>query len=806
MELRRLLRVLRSRWAILALIALVGFTSAFGLTALAADEAEPVFQATVAIQFELEQEETVEDLSSEIEAERGVAVFATQDLIQEFPGSSIVANASAARLVFTARGSNSEEAVDRAQSLVNAYLEADPSSGSGVTGRLAELEAQAVDVQGQIDTLQPSLTAEERALKGQHELLDLKMARIQEEILALTVAGAGADQGEQDDNAERIAALEQDQAELQAEKAALPPPPSEELGAVESLRLDALTRILEFLKLEYQKYSMRTFGITGTGGTVQAPTWEDLTPEPPNPFVNGAIGLMGGAGIALLALVLTTRARREVWLQSDVPVPTLAVVPRRLTTGFVGPSWYDASDSGLRKDSIQALRSAIEGSLLGPGSALAMIGDRLAPAECQTLTADVGAAFAASGQKVLLLDADFTTATELREFSVGEPSLESFLRLPASSKSLPDQVLGLLDHAIQIRPGLTVISSGAAPASSADALAAPQFRALIEQGRLTHDLVLVVAGSSRSPSAQIISQRAGAALVAIAPGKTRVPTLESLVSDLRTQRVNLIGAVMVSGTEAPGILRLPLPKWARSSDAPTPASPDRIDPLSRLRFYPFPMEKGSTLSRDGSLRTLVGDLAETGSDPTRGEEQADDELAFDLVRVLGEANRGEAFDPIADYVVSRVEDLLTAVSGQENLSQALVDLVVQDGYIPLTPVRGHRTVGDWLIEELRWELGDEDGERVGTEFARILSPEPDGGAAETLDRWLMSEFFPRHIERTQGEPEVWHLASGADTVQALVYGRRLDRDRLDRFSKNVVRRVIDEVQRRLEQARHDDEL
>jgi hypothetical protein len=38
-----------------------------------------------------------------------------------------------------------------------------------------------------------------------------------------------------------------------------------------------------------------------------------------------------------------------------------------------------------------------------------------------------------------------------------------------------------------------------------------------------------------------------------------------------------------------------------------------------------------------------------------------------------------------------------------------VDVAVRDGLIPLTPVRGFKTVGEWLTEELRWELGENAG-------------------------------------------------------------------------------------------------
>jgi hypothetical protein len=154
---------------------------------------------------------------------------------------------------------------------------------------------------------------------------------------------------------------------------------------------------------------------------------------------------------------------------------------------------------------------------------------------------------------------------------------------------------------------------------------------------------------------------------------------------------------------------------------------------------------------------------------------------------------------VAEYVVARVEDFLTAVSGQESLSDELVGVVLEDGFIPLTPIRGYRTVGEWLTEELRWELGAEQGDRVAMEFASLLG---GGGlnSAAALDGWLIDEFFKRHVAKSEGEPEVWHITSEVGTAQVLAYGRRLNRDRLMRLNTRFARRVMDELQRELNAA------
>lgn len=811
MELNRLLRVLRSRWVIVVLISVVGAVVAFGLTSLANDRLQSVFEGVVVIEFELEGEETVDDLAAEIESERRLAIFATQDTMSEIPGGSIVADTNGARLVFSARGDTGDEARDNVQQLVNAYQNSDPNSGGNITERLDEYERQASEIAEEMESLQPSLSEEELELRNQHQLLDLQIARLQEEIVSLRVADAGATAAEREANENRRAELAQDLEELQAQKAALPPPPAEGLGPVDQLRFDTLQRRLDILEIDYQRLALRTLGVT-SGGNAQPPVVSDLTPEPASPFQNGVAGGLGGLGIALLGLVLITKGRKEVWLHADIPMPVLGTVPKRKASDLPGAPWYDTTEGGSRKASVQSLRTAIEGVLDEPSVAMAILGDRVDAREYHTLAVDIAAAFASSGRRVLLVNADFAGPPETSEFDVGEPSVETVLRLPAGSQEgLRKEVSKLLGEAIQIRPDLAVIPSGRSPSSPADALAGPQFRWFIKEAKASFDLIVVVAGSASAPAAQVVAQRMGSALLAIAPGKTTIPSVQSLVRDFNTQRIRPLGSVMISDADFTGIV--PRPRWLFRSRWTSPRVKKRVadspepvhDPVGRLRFYPTPMEKGSWPTQSGSLPALLGDLLH-GKDPHASEADGDQQgpLASELLTALRKSERTDAEQAVEEYLIARVEDVMTAVSGQANLSDELVSIVLEDGYLPLRHVPGRHTVGEWLIDELRFELGAEVGENVAKEFANLLGSEDK--RADTLDAWLSEEFFRRHIERMNGAPEVWHLSSEFGHLQILVYARRLNRERLERLTTQVVRRAIDDRQRRMEEAMHSDEF
>src|SRR5690606_32096688 len=61
--------------------------------------------------------------------------------------------------------------------------------------------------------------------------------------------------------------------------------------------------------------------------------------------------------------------------------------------------------------------------------------------------------------------------------------------------------------------------------------------------------------------------------------------------------------------------------------------------------------------------------------------------------------------------------------------------------------------------------------------------------------WLDGEFFHRHLKRTDGQPEVWHLVSPGRSVSLLVPARRLNAAKLEGILTEVVSGAIDELER-----------
>lgn len=795
MELTRLVRILRVRWLAVVVVASVGFLAALLLTAFSNQNVDEVYETLIPMQFEAQGDETIEDLAETIQNESAEAQISADALLQAYPNSTIFPDTGAARLYFLAHGETPEQARSRAQELVAAYLEASPGGGD-VSEQLEAMEAQAVAIHEELASLTVRLTPEEQDLASQHDLLDAQILAVRDQIVALTVADAGANDETKALNEAQREDLRETLSALETQKVALAPRPSQELTPAESLRSSALQRRLDLLGVEYERLALRTLGVTG-GATVGTGSTTDLTPDPPNPILFGAIGLVAGALLGWFGLAALARARKEIWLAEDLPIPLVGAVPDRKASSVPGPAWYDSVPGGDRKEQIQALRTTI-GGLLEPGfNAFALVADQVDSPSYHALAVDMAVSFASAGRSVLLIDADFAAPAESTEYDVGEPTLGTVLRSPMGvNESAGERMNRALGDVVFVRPDLAVMPAGPAPDSPADSLAGRHMRTLLEQSIDFFDLVIVVAGEGRTAAAQALVQRVGSSLLAIKPGQSTIPAVNSLTIDLSNQRVQLLGVVMIEQPESAFLSSGPGTSDVRAATL-IPADPQitRVDsPVHRLRFYPTPSGGGVVAPAAMSLRGLADELREAQDGVGEIPSEALDGLAVRIMETLRSSPAESAYRPVAEYVVTRVEDILSVRAGQTNVSKDVVESVLDRGFAPLTRVKDLLSVGELLERELLWELGESHGSELFAALSQTLGVEEDGYPT-VMDSWLVREFFVRHMDRTAGEPEVWHLKSESGVVQVLALGRRLDRARLGRINTEVVRRAIDEFER-----------
>lgn len=785
MELRRLLRVFRDRWFVILGVGLLALLAGWYFTDLTNKNREEQIQATFAIRFDPQEGQTAEALATERDTTLERATLAAGELLLADPTSKIEIDPITGRLVFRAIGNTNQEANDKASALLNAYFAVDPAAGGSVEDRLQDILDKADTIEAQIAELQISITPEEQVLVNRHAFLDQQILATSEALTQALVEEDAALAVELPDATARRQKLQDALAELEVEKATLGAAPPTTLSVGDQFRLTSLENGLALLALEFEQLNLRALGIIDTG-TVDPVVFADLTGDPANPLINGLIGLFGGIALALFGLVFITRATKPVWLPEDLEIAFLGEVPaRRLGTG-VGESWYDTTEGGARKPAIQALRSVVEAQLPSTGATLAVTGHNVVAQGIHALTTDLAVSMASAGSSVLLVDADFASDSAMGEYRVGGSSLSGVLALNPESLGFERAVAAAVSNSLFVRPDLAVVPAGPPPPSPGDAIAGRQFRAFIEEATKHFDVVVVAVGDIGTPAAQVAMQRLRRSVLVLTPGRSTMPQVNGLVFDVVQRQVSILGAVFLQRSER-AVWGLPERHVEQAVPESTLVAPT-ASPLSRLSHYPAPSYRGTAGLAPDSLQNLVDRVGSL-------QEAADaSDFGRDLLTALDGAPPEVAFEAVADYLVSRVEDMMTAGYGQGDFSDDVIDEVSLSGFLPFRSLTEHPSVGRWLMDELHREVAPHTADAIVTEMEEILAV-GTGRESLTVDEWLASEFFLRHLKRTNGDPSVWHLTSEEGAVQVLVPAHRFDRQKLENLMTQVTSRVIDELER-----------
>ena len=795
MELNRLTRVIRERWLVLVLIGLIGVAAAVSFTEIANNSDRTRFEATAPIRFVPEEGETIADLGDLIDEAESVAIIAAGELLIEDTTSLILADPGSAQLLFIATGRSPDEAGKKANAMRQAYFEIDPTVGGSVDDLLDQVELQAITLETQASEFHRELTPEDLDLIFEHEVVTAKIGAVNARIVELIVADAAADPEQRAANNQERAQLEQTLISLQQDADSLAPIPEvEQLTVQEQFQLKALETRLELLALEYERLFLRKLGVTGLGVS-QAITLMDLTPLPGSRVVNAGIGLVGGLLAGIFALILITRFRKPVWLPEDLSIPVLGEIPGRRVTSGTEP-WYDTDAGSPRKSAIQQLRSVVEAHLPASRAALAIASHNVNDENAHALALDLATSMASAGSSVLIVDADFESNFALGEYRAGGPSLSGVLGLNPASMGFESSVESVVDGAYLIRSGLAVVPAGPRPSSPADALAGRQFRAFIDKSVEQFDMVIVAVGDMTSPSAQVAMQRLRRTLLVLTPGRSTTPEVNGLVAGFARAQVSLLGAVFLQRREGP-VYR----QDVRAVVAPVPLldqSPEPgvepESPLERLSHYPLgngqeapPVETAPPPAASLAAASLPVAIPEMAVQEESG-------LGSDLIDALDLAGSDGGYDAVADYLVTRVEDIIAvgSVNGGDS-PDGLALPVYEDGFVSLRPLGNRPTVGKLIESDIRREVKPQAAMAVVDEMERLLATK--SGRAVYLDDWLADQFFKLHIVRSGGQPFIWHITSSDGTVQLLVPAHRFDRELIQRLMSDVAVGTIEELRR-----------
>ncbi len=806
MELNRLKRVLRDRWIVVSVIALLGALGAWAFTGLANQQREPRWEAVTALVFQPQEGQTISDLTDVVDFNYELARVAAVDLLAEDQTLGIDLDLAGARIVFRAIGATEEEAGAKVNEMLETFFLVDPTLANvGVEDQIQALRDQAIEVEAEINALTDEINPPiDPAVEQRITFLDSQIEGLEAAFIELSVNEAVAPDAERPGIAAQKARVEANLIAAIEERAGLPSLEENPPTIQQQLELTSLQNRLLVLQAEFQRLFLRSLGIDEA--TRREPvTYNDLTSGPGSGLVNAGIGLVGGLAIALFGLIFINNTRKAIWLPEDVGVPLLADVPGRRTVSGVGPSWYDNTGGSPRKTAIQALRSGVEARLAGTAGAVAFAGNRVGSVPVHALVTDLAVSMASAGSTVLLVDADLESDAALAEYHVGGPSLSAILKLSPDSLLLEREVGAIVDSAYVIRANLSVLPSGPPPATPADALAGRQFRAFVQEASKRFDYVVVAVGEGSSTAAQVAMQRIGRSVIVLTPGRSTEPQVTSLLADVSARQITTLGAIFVQRSEGPVQSRDNAGVDVDSSIRRPEPIDDGASPLNRLRQYPIPVERHTGVLPSTSLQSLADRVGSPARERDLEQVPADDGgdgLGSDLLGALSGASPAEAYEAVADYLVTRVEDMIVAVPGQGDFSDGLTGALHDFGFLPLRSVADHRSVGTWLAEELHREArGDASGALV-SQMERILGF-GSGVDSVAFDDWLATEFFSRHLRRTNGDPYVWHLTSREGTVQMLAHTTRFDRTSIEIVVSDVARSMIDRLERDLKSANAD---
>ena len=275
------------------------------------------------------------------------------------------------------------------------------------------------------------------------------------------------------------------------------------------------------------------------------------------------LGLAGGFLLGLAAAALRDhmdQSLRDPGQANDLlRAPVLGIIPdHRAIIGRPEPRkgtrmWVGHGEESISAEAYRVLRSHIEGTLTPEESRVLILTSAVAGEGKSTTAANLAAAFAESGRRVLLIDADFRRPTLRKVLGVELPE-DHQLALVLSGAKPPEKVI--LDSGI---PDLDFIGHRANGKIPDGSKTTEQFKKLFAWGRDRYDRIIVdLPVLMVAPGVTELGRAGGTVLLVHRPGWVPAPVLDSVRQHLAMAKTRLLGAIL-NGTGA---------RWASSQYLP----------------------------------------------------------------------------------------------------------------------------------------------------------------------------------------------------------------------------------------------
>jgi Mrp family chromosome partitioning ATPase len=552
---KRLRRIIRSRWWVLALSTLLAALAATLIT-LSRNNAIPEYEAVAAITFnrllgEVDDFGAQERLSgAEVIAEGANAVELSSGIDPLSPSvrAEVVAHSTSLRLLFIGRGETAGEASAVAVGLRDRYLAAQTLDISeDLADRIAMTSARLDIVIAAIAAARPppdindiETTSRIRELQAEVDAFASLYGALTAELLNPRILPRPTDTilADRDAASEGLRAAQDELLNIQFA-----------LGSVSGRDLGvALLRAEEAqLRTTLDGYVAQSI-IEEPIGVVDAVVVYDAdippTPLPLAIVVALSIGLLVGVA----GLVIIDRIRQPLWeiteLEPRYRLPETVARPPIRGENATKP-WYDTAPQGQRKAGIQQLRSHVEGLRgFSSGLVVGVASLRGLSSHAHELAADLASGLTHSGSWALLIDSDYGNPSHLAEYRRQKFELDEVL-------TDPHRTLGETAQRADLVGDLVGIGIRNSSGDAADVLAKPAFASMLDSALEFYDVVIVACPPADSPSYHVLSQRLDAMILVAVAGDPTPADVQNALHTLEDRRSMPAGVVLLRARLAP---------------------------------------------------------------------------------------------------------------------------------------------------------------------------------------------------------------------------------------------------------------
>ena len=547
-------------------------------------------------------------------------------------------------------------------------------------------------------------------------------------------------------------------------------------------------------------------------GVILASAAVDAIPPPQREFVRniglaGALGIVMGIGsayyFALRKRSFTVKTQPEVVLRA----PLLAEVPdfrdekiRSVLPVLTAPNSASAEAFRFAASALMSRRR----EMFRPDSdatdcLVALVVSAADGAGKTVAVANTALTAAAEGARVLALDAD-----------LGHQGLSALFEGGGDTKTVVTAAGITANRLVLVDGGrLDLVGSLDFPEGGLEMLASDQGEGLLEKLRGDYDLVLIDAPPllTVAYTSTLLGRVDG--VIAVVPHGSPVARYEEVRDRVELTRTPLLGYLYnlapLSREMASVSVRASTMfhrERLRSSAAPDEAAPQPSNGSTpnrpAKRSWRSALRRTQTPERMEPAAPALAAAVAPRPEPARPAAGNGSHVAVPQAPVLSELVLGTgASSELDDYLYATVlETLLGDRSGQ--MIGPAPEVKIQP-FTPLLRIKDWPTLGTIVLRRLQTGLDAPSARTLEKELVVELDY-PAADAAAAIDNWARERFFPRHVELTDRNPEIWHLKSSQGTFQALVDSAYCTRASIEQLRLGMLSDLIEVFNRRLRTA------